>query len=90
MAAKVMRVNVFKKKIAEAQAGDKIYMNIINFSVPAVDLLRKFIQDGTLSPDEDELQKAVVPEALPKFRSGECLLPQMTYVRNNIYPRVIK
>ena len=86
----VMRVNVFKKKIAEAQPGDTMYMNTINFSVSAVDLLRKFIQDGTLSPVEEELQKSVVPEALPKFLSGECLLPQMTYVRNNIYPRVIK
>lgn len=86
----VMRVNVFKKKIVEAQPGDTMYMNIINFSEAAVDLLRKFIQDGTLSPVEEESQKSVVPEALPKFRSGEYLLPQMTYVRNNIYPRVIK
>lgn len=85
-----MRVNVFKKKIAEAQAGDTFYMNTINFSPAAVDLLRKFIQDGTLSPDEKELKKSVVPESLPKFLSGECILPQMTYIRNNIYPRVIK
>ena len=50
----VMRVNVFKKKIVEAQPGDTMYMNIINFSEAAVDLLRKFIQDGTLSPVEEE------------------------------------
>ena len=85
-----MRVNEFKKKIAEAQPGDKMYMNVINFSTGSIDLLRKFIQDGTLIPDEEELQKHIVPEALNKYRSGECIVPQMVYVRNNIYPRVIK
>lgn len=78
----VMKVNVFKKEIATAKTGSKIYMNTINFSLASIDLLRKYIQDGTLSPDEEELKKCIVPEALPKFRSGECICPQMTYVKN--------
>lgn len=78
-----MRANVFKKTIAEAQAGDKIYMNAINFSLKSIDLLRQFIQDGILSPDEEELQRHIVPEALPEYRSGERILPQMTYVRSH-------
>lgn len=78
----VLKVNVFKKKIAELPVGKRVYMNVINFSEASIDLLRKYIQDGTLSPDEEELQKCIIPEALPKYRSGGCLAPQMTYIKN--------
>lgn len=78
--ARALSVKQLEKNIKEAKAGQAIYMNTINFSMGAIDLLRKYIQDGTLAPDENELKDYIVPEALDKYRSGESICPQMTYI----------
>lgn len=78
----------FQEEIAELPVGGQVYMNVINFSESSVYLLRKFIHDGVLTPDEEELQKCIVPEALAKYRGGECLVPQMTYTKTKTIKEV--
>lgn len=71
----------FTSTIKALKVNDIIYINAINLNVRQIDFLRKLIKEGTLTPDREELDKMIVESAHPKFISGECIAPQMTYVK---------
>lgn len=77
----IMAVNIrsYKKMIREANIGDTFYLNAINASLTMIEYTRQLIQTGKITPDGEELNKMVKPEAQYKFYTGESIAPQMTY-----------
>lgn len=70
------------KKVIEGMAhGESIYLNTIGFSIAMVEQLRKYIEDGILLLDDQELDCMIKKEAQPRFKSGYSICPQMTYIK---------
>lgn len=74
-----MNIRSYKKMIREAKVGDTFYFNSINGSIPMIEYTRELIQSGKITPDGEELNKMIKPEAQYKFYNGESIAPQMTY-----------
>jgi hypothetical protein len=75
-------IRSLKSQVNKLPKGDTIYINSIGITANAIEELRRMIQGGVLTPVESELRQCIVEEALPKFRSGESICPQMTYQKN--------
>lgn len=76
-----MTYKQFKKAIENTEYGEKIYINSINLSINQIDFLRTAIHNKVLTPDPDELKKAIKTEYHNEFISGCSICPQMTYIK---------
>ena len=74
-------VRRMRNVIKSLNKGDTIYINTINCTVSMIEQLKRYIKDGVLFVDENELCKVVVIESIDKFRKGEAIVPQMTYIK---------
>lgn len=77
----MINIRGYKKAIREMKPGDTFYLNIISASVAIADYTKELIQTGIIAPDQKELEKMIVPNALDKFINGYALAPQMTYIK---------
>lgn len=69
------------KTVNSLRVGESFYANAIGFGLMAIELLKGYIKLGVITPDRDELNAMIKPEAQQKFIDGECLAPQMTYIK---------
>ena len=74
-------VRSFKKVVNEMNVGEKLWFNAIAATPAMVDFLREEIKAGNLVPNEDELNKMIVPSAIHKYMSGYSIAPQMEYIK---------
>ena len=65
----------------QLKPNEHFFVNAINCSEKAIDALREMIIDGTIELDEEHLKALIVPSAWCKFLSGECISPQMEYIK---------
>jgi len=77
----IMSKTAFEKHIKNMKNGEVTYINAINFEVEAIEKLRKYIQEGILKPIYEEIEKAIVEEYREKYVTGECICPQMEYIK---------
>jgi len=75
----MMNIRSYRKMMREAQIGDEFYFNAINGSISMIEYTRELIKAGKITPDGEELNKMIKPEAQYKFYNGESIAPQMTY-----------
>lgn len=73
--------NRISKYIAKLDKGDSFFVNTINGNSIEISFLKLLIQHGKVVPDIDELKRVVVPEAIDSFMNGDCIFPQMTYIK---------
>lgn len=78
-----MTYKQFKKAIETTKYGEKIYINAIRLTINQIDFLRVAIHNKVLTPDYDELKKAVKREHINEYISGCSICPQMTYIKTN-------
>ena len=74
-------VCTLKKIVREMNVGESIYINAISCTSSMISFLKSAIIDGTLQPDPTEIDKIIKPESRTKFLSGDCIAPQMTYIK---------
>lgn len=67
--------------IGGLHSGDTVFINALGLTDKAIDALREFICDGVIEPEPEQLQALIVPQAWCKYISGECIAPQMEYVK---------
>ena len=65
----------------QLKPNEHFFVNAINCTEKAIDALREMIIDGTIELDEEHLKSLIVPKAWGKFLSGECIAPQMEYIK---------
>lgn len=70
-----------KRYIWALSPNEHFYINAISCTEKAIDALREMIIDGTIELDEVELGRTIVPSARGKFLTGECIAPQMDYIK---------
>lgn len=75
----MQNIRSYRKMMRELKVGDKFYFNSISGSLSMIDYTRELIQTGKITPDSEELNKMVKPEAQYKFYNGTSIAPQMTY-----------
>ena len=75
----MMNIRTFKKEIESMKSGDVFYFNAIAGTVKMAEYMKEQIKAGKITPDAEELNKAIKPEAQYKFYRGEALAPQMSY-----------
>ena len=75
----MQNIRSYKKMVRELKVGDTFYFNSIAGTVSMVEYTRELIQSGKITPDGEELNKMIKPEAQYRFYSGESIAPQMTY-----------
>lgn len=76
-----IKANQLKKYVWELKPNEHFFLNAINCTEKAVDALREMIIDGTIELDEQQLKALIVPNAWCKLLSGECISPQMEYIK---------
>ena len=76
-----MKTNRIANHIAKLNKGDSFFVNIINGKPYEISFLKLLLQYGKIIPDPDELKRVVVPEAIDDFMNGNCIFPQMTYIK---------
>lgn len=74
-----MNIRSFKKEIESMKSGETFYYNAIAGTIKMSEYMKEMIQAGKITPDAEELNKAIKPEAQYKFYRGEALAPQMSY-----------
>ena len=79
--SRIMNYRSLEKAITAMKSGERCYINAINLSFNAIEVLSKYIKDGVLKPDKEELKKYIVPEATKDYMSGKFIAPQMSYVK---------
>lgn len=68
---------------------EHFFLNAINCTEKAIDALREMIIDGTIEIYEGQLRALIVPSAWGKFLAGECISPQMEYIKRKD-PKIYK
>lgn len=80
-----MRKNVTMNELSETvnslRVGESFYANAIGFGLMAIELLKVYIKLGVITPDRDELNAMIKPEAQQEFIKGNAIAPQMTYIK---------
>ena len=77
-----MSVRNLKNAIDELAQGEPIYINAINLSENAIDLLKDQIKAGVIKPDKKTLGKWVLDEEnQPPYMKGKKIIPQMVYIK---------
>lgn len=61
--------------------GETVFINALGLTDKAIDALRSYIECGELQPEAEQLHALIVPQAWCKYISGECIAPQMEYVK---------
>ena len=69
------------KTIGGLCKGETVFINALGLTDKAVDALRSKIECGELQPEAEQLHALIVPQAWCKYISGECIAPQMEYVK---------
>lgn len=77
----MQNIRTYKKLIRELTAGQTFYYNSIAGTSAMIDYTRELIKAGVITPLQSELDKMIKPEAQYKFITGECIAPQMTYIK---------
>lgn len=67
------------KALNEMEVGTSFYINAINLTPGACDLLKALIKNGNVMPDKSDLEKLFTKEAVDKCMCGESLAPQGYY-----------
>lgn len=70
----------FKKTVKQFDNGNIVYINAINLTGKAIDLLREYIEIGRLTPIEEEAKKVIVRDKVYKVMIGDIICPQMFYL----------
>lgn len=63
------------------EIGSHFYVNIINSDEEEFDSFKKYIQEGCIIPDIEELKQVILPEALADYITGKYIFPQMSYYK---------
>lgn len=78
---KSVTTNELSEMVKSLNIGESFYANTLGFSIKAIALLKSYIKTGVLVPDKDELNAMIKSEVQQKFIDGECIAPQMTYIK---------
>ncbi len=76
----MINIRTLKKEIANMQSGDTFYFNAVSASFSMIDYIRQLIIEGTIAPEQTELDKVIKKECQYRYQSGEALAPQMVYI----------
>lgn len=77
-----MSVRQLNEELNSLKIQEHVYINAINLSECAIELLRGWIKSAMLIPVEEEVRKMMKPEVFDKVMDGTIICPQMTYFRN--------
>lgn len=74
-------VRELNKNVNSLHTGETIFINALGLTNKALDALRSYIECGVLQPEAEQLHSLILPKAWCKYISGECIVPQMEYVK---------
>lgn len=76
-----IKAKQLKEYVWSLKPNEHFFLNALNCTSKTIELLRDMIVDGTIELDEVQLKALIVPKAWCKFLSGECISPQMEYIK---------
>lgn len=76
-----IKAKQLKEYVWQLKPNEHFFLNALNCTDKTIEVLRDMIADGTIDLDEEQLKVLIVPKAWGKFLSGECISPQMEYIK---------
>lgn len=72
-----LKKGTLENYVNNLEIGDHVYINAINCTNGAIDLLRYYIKSGILIPSEEEAKRFYTN--IEVVKTGDVIIPQLTY-----------
>lgn len=76
-----IKAKQLKEYVWQLKPNEHFFLNALNCTDKAIEVLRDMIADGTIELDEEQLKALILPKAWGKYLSGERISPQMDYIK---------